>query len=218
MSTAIELDPCGGCADAIAYVTRMRKEQGAHLRVRCDDCGATIEARRERTQAAPRAPSPDELAQRAARDLDAWLRDAAAIARWRAHESRDRKSVLASLQGSVATITHAEADASRGPRLDGDRERDLRRGRALDAVLRGLEASCADKRSVAVLLHCVERLGAERTRFRSPAEVIGAAFMTTKALRGHVAKGDAALANAAHGGPLLARAVGVWVAARKAGA
>ena len=219
MTTAMQLADttwidCAGCAEAADYLARMRRERGAHLTVRCDTCHATLEARRERRAQGPRAPTADELEQRAARDLDSWLRDAAAIARWRAHESRDRKSALGALQGTVATVTHAEADASRGPRVEGDRERDLRRGAALDAVLRGLEAGCADRRSVAVLVHCVERMGAERTRFRSPAELVGAAFMTTRALRGHVAKGDAALANAAHGGPLLARAVVVWTEAR----
>lgn len=255
MTSAVVLSDCGGCDAAAEYLRRLRTQHGAtRVTVRCDECGAQLTSRREPKAPAPlRVPTADELAQRAARDLDAWLRDAAAIARWRAHESRDRASVLASLQGTVASAgTAAEADASRGPRVEGDRERDLRRGRALDAVLRGLEAAVARRtaerralelvrvlaslaayvegrpmpdalpddweaapgRAVAVLVFCCERLGAARVRFKSPAEVVGAAFMATRALRGHTTKGDLALATTAHGAPLLAAAVALWTRAR----
>lgn len=67
MTSAVVLSDCKGCDDAAEYLRRLRSQRGAHLAVRCDECGATLESRRApRAAPAPRPPSPEAPANRGA--------------------------------------------------------------------------------------------------------------------------------------------------------
>ena len=227
MSVAIDLAECPGCGDVAEYA---RRAGLLDAWLHCDACGAPVRVTsRSRGKAATSGLQDDERAWRLA--LYRTLRDTGCIARYRAW--RDRQ--LTPKAHAPTAALRRGAEPARGPGFipewlrapdaetppmqseqlaaDSRAQADRRRGKVLDDALLELARNPDVAVSVAVLEYLVTHCGFARTRVRSPAEVIGEAFASARAVAAWRAAGDLACMCLAHGQPLLRDAVNAWAGA-----